>query len=113
MGTFRDQQPQVLCGAIKIVNTANLLMQPLDAVQRKNGVLVTVANEQGGRGDEGGHLWIIPSLSIHAEHAIAVPFDRAIDDMILEIGDPGDWTGSLDAFIQGGNPPGVGAPAAA
>ena len=39
--------------------------------------------------------------------------DRAVHDMIFQIGDAGDRTGHLDALVERGNPPRIGAAAAA
>src|SRR5690606_31957700 len=47
------------------------------------------------------------------EHAVAVPLDHAVDDMVLQVGDAGDRHGGFDPFIEGGGPPAIRAAAAA
>src|SRR5437899_5748795 len=113
MRPFSNQQTEFVACPIKIINAAYLFVQSHHAIQREDRILVTVANEQRPGCNEGSDLGIIPAISVDAKHAIAMTFNGAVDDMIFEIGDPGDGASNFDALIQGGDPPRISAAATA
>src|SRR5436305_2232499 len=87
-------------------------MNAQNTIEWKDIIFIAVANEQRTGREESGDLRVIPAIRIHREHAIAMAFDRAIDDVIFEIGDSSDGTGRPNAVIERGDQPRVRATAA-
>ena len=84
-----------------------------DAVEREDGILVGVGDEQRARGDQGGELPVVPAVGVHHEHAVAVALDRAVDDVVAQIGDARHGHGDADALVERGGVPRVSAAAGA
>ena len=47
----------------------------------------------------------VPAVGVDHEHAVAVAFDAAVDDVVLQVGDAGDGDGDFDALVEGGDVP--------
>ena len=82
------------------------------AVEWKDPILVGVGDQQGTWRHQGGDHGVVPSIGIDHEHAVAVTFDAAVNDVILQVGDAGYGNRNLDAIVDGSNPPRVGSSAA-
>ena len=82
-------------------------MQANDAVERKDSVLVRVANEQRTRREHRRQLWVIPAIRVQEKHAVAMAFDCAVHNVILQIGDAGDRRGDSDAVVERRNRPAI------
>ena len=110
MPAGRDDQAKFVRGFVQRVDAPHLRVQANHAIERENGIAIRVDDEQRTRSHQRGHLRIIPAKCIHQEHAVAVALDRAIHDMVFQIGDAGDRSRCLNAIIQRRDPPAVGSP---
>ena len=113
MRPFGEDETELVGLVVQVVNAAHALVQAHHAVEREDGVLVGVDDEQRARGHERGDLRVIPAVGVHHEHAVAVALDAAVHDVTLQVHDASGGTGHLDALVQRGNPPRVSAAAAA
>src|SRR5206468_7173923 len=111
VGAGTDDQPKLVGGAVQFVDAADQCVQSLNAVQREDRVRVGVHDEQRTRGGERGDLRVIPAPGVDGEHAVAVALDRAVYDVVVEVGNAGHGRGGLDAVVERDDPPRVGAAA--
>jgi hypothetical protein len=111
--TLGDLQADLVLRAEQRIDPPRTAIDVIDAVEWKDVVLVGVQDEQWARRDQGGHAVEVPLENVVHEHAVAMPLDASVDHVIAQAGDAGGGGGGLDAFIHGGDPPGVGAAAAA
>src|SRR5688572_18910447 len=100
MSTRRDQQAELSHFLIQSVDLRRAVVHANDAIERKDGVLVGIANQQRSWRDQRRNHWEIPSMGIQHCDAITVTRDDAIAHVILEVGDASHWNGRLDAFVH-------------
>ena len=108
-----DDEAEVALVAVQFIDAADFCEQAIDAVEREDAVVVGVEDKKRARRDEGGDLGKVPAVGVHVIHAVAMPLDDSVDDMVLQVGDPGDRRGDPDALVDGGDPPAVRAAATA
>ena len=113
MAAGGDDESKAVLFAVQFINTANLSEQAVDTIEWEDAVVVCVEDKQWARRDEGSDLRKVPAVGVDMIHAVAVPLDHAIDDVIFKISNAGDWRGDLDAFVECGDPPTVRAAATA
>ena len=85
---------------VKPVDAADLVERADDAIERENAISIGIRYQQRPRGDEGRNLRIVPAVGVDHVHAGAVPFDAAIDDVIMETGDTGHRYRCFDAVVD-------------
>src|SRR5690606_16055395 len=107
VGAFGDLQAEVPGLVVQLVDFADLHVDIDDAIEREDPVLVGVGDEQRPGSDQGRDHRVVPAEGVDLEHAVAVPFDTAVHDVIIQTGDAGDGDGGLDALVEGGDPPAV------
>ncbi len=108
MRAFGDLQPELFGLSVEFVDATDLRVNADDSIERKDTVLVGIGDQQRSRCEQRGDLGIVPTVGVDLEHAVAVSFDAAVDDMIGQVGDPGDRDGDLDPIVEGADPPAVG-----
>ena len=108
-----DLQSDLRLRAERAVDAARAVVDRDDAIERKNRVLVRVADQQRTRRDERGDLVVIPAVGVHHEHAVAVPLDGAVHDVIVQRRDARGRRGDLHAIIERRDVPRIRAAAAA
>ena len=107
MRAFCDVQTKLMLFFVQIVNVPHLAMNVNDSIQRKNGILVRVADQQRTGCHKRGDSGEVPAICVHEIHAVAVSLDTAIDDMIPQTADSRHRYGTANAFIQRRQPPAV------
>ena len=110
---FRNLEADVHLLAEERVEAADACVDLKDAFDGEDGVLVGVANEEGPWRDESGDAVKVPPVTVEHEHAVAMAFDAAVDNVVLKRGDACGGGCCRDALVQGCDPPGIGAAAAA
>ena len=113
VGALGDVEADLVFFAKEFVEAAGALVEADDAVEGEDAVVVGVADEEGSGCDQGGEAVVVPAVCVDLEHAVAVAFDAAVDEVVAEVGDAGGGGGAGDAVVEGGDPPGVGAAAGA
>ena len=108
-----DDEAEVVFFAVQLVDATDFCEEPVDAVEREDTVVVGVEDEQRARRDERCDLGKIPPVSVHVIHAVAMPLDDSVDNVVLQVGNSGDRRGDLDALVERSDPPTVRAAAAA
>lgn len=109
MGALGDVEADLRFLAEHFVEAAGALVEADDAVEGEDAVVVGVADEEGAGCDKGGEAVVVPAVGVDLEHAVAVAFDAAVNEVVAEVGDAGGGGGAGDAVVEGGDPPGVGA----
>ena len=105
MRPLSDLQTEVLSGSIQFVNAPRLPVNVNNSFEREDAVFVRVGNQKRPRCDKGCDLSEVPTVRVDHEHAVAMPLDRPVDDVIVEAGDSGDRNSHLDPLIDRGDPP--------
>ena len=95
------------------IERAQLLLDAKDPSERKDGVFVGVAYQQGARMDHRAQGRVVPTVAVVEEHAVAVPSDDLIDDLIAKIGHTGDRYSHSNPRIDCGCIPAISPPATA
>ena len=108
-----DREADLVARAHGLVDLAGLLVDVDDAVEGENVVLVRVQDHERAWSDQGSDEWKIPPEGVDHEHAIAMPFNAPIGNVVLHRGDPRDRSGDLDALVERRDPEGVGPAAGA
>ena len=98
---------------VERIERAQLLLDAKDASEWKNGVFVGVAYQQGARMDHRAQGRKVPTVAVVEEHAVAVPSDDLIDDLIAKIGHTRDRYSDSNPRIDRGCIPAISPPAAA
>ena len=111
--TFGHLEAEVGLFAEQGVEPAHVLVDAEDAVDGEDGVFVRVHDEQRARSSQRDHALKVPAVGVHEEHAVAVAFHAAVDDLIDHVGDACRRCADFDAIIQRGDPPGISAATAA
>ena len=111
--TFGYLEAEIGLFAQQGVEPAHVLVDAEDTVDGEDGVFVRIDDEQRSRCGQRDHAGEIPAVGVHEEHAVAVAFDAAVDDLIDHVGDARRRCADFDAIIQRGDPPGISAAAAA
>jgi hypothetical protein len=109
----RDIQRHILGLAVESIDAANFLERAVDAIERKDSVAIGIANQQRPWRDQCREHRVIPAVGVHHKHAVAMPFDAAIDHMVLQIGNASHGYGDFDPFVRSGAPPTVSSTTAA
>ena len=107
--TFGDEQAELVGGLVQRVEAREFAVDAEHTVEGEDRVFVGVGEEERARGEQGGEFRVVPAIGIHHEHTVAVALDGAVDHVVVEIGDAGDGHGDLDAVVECGGVPRVGA----